>query len=138
MRATLLDPIRSAGLEMAASLRGLLPSKQTSLAQHECWIIAEGKPEAVARGITDPRRAWLTLREVNEHATASKRQCLETEEDGLKRGSFILVTLLRHQGALPRTFSGSWGACLRCGQMGHYAIECTAKMLLVKEDNEER
>jgi len=34
MRATLLDPIRSAGLEMAASLRGLLPSKQTSLAQH--------------------------------------------------------------------------------------------------------
>lgn len=44
----------------------------------------------------------------------------------------------QHQGALPRTISGSWGACLRCGQMGHYVIECTAKMLLVKEDNEER
>jgi len=33
-------------------------------------------------GITDPRKAWLTLREVNEHATASKRQCLETEQHG--------------------------------------------------------
>lgn len=44
----------------------------------------------------------------------------------------------QHQGALPRTISGSWGACLRCGQMGHYVIECTAKILLVKEDNEER
>lgn len=37
-------------------------------------------------GITDPRKAWLTLREVNEHATASKRQCLETEQHGLKQG----------------------------------------------------
>lgn len=42
----------------------------------------------------------------------------------------------QHQGALPRTISGSWGGCLRCGQMGHYVIECTAKMLFVKEDNE--
>jgi hypothetical protein len=40
----------------------------------------------------------------------------------------------QHQGALPRTIMG----CLRCGQMGHYVIECTAKMLFVKEDNEER
>lgn len=46
-------------------------------------------------GITDPRKAWLTLREVNEHATASKRQCLETEQHSLKRGSLILVTILR-------------------------------------------
>lgn len=53
------------------------------------------RPHIYYGGITDPRKAWLTLREVNEHATASKRQCLETEEDGLKRGSFILVTLLR-------------------------------------------
>lgn len=46
----------------------------------------------------------------------------------------------QHQGALPRTISGSWGACFRCGQMGHYVIECTAKMILIKdkEDNEER
>lgn len=42
-------------------------------------------------GITDLRKAWLTFREVNEHATASKRQCLETEQDGLKRGSFFLL-----------------------------------------------
>lgn len=46
-------------------------------------------------GITDPRKAWRTLREVNEHAPASKRQCLETEQHGLKRGSLILVTVLR-------------------------------------------
>lgn len=38
---------------------------------------------------TDPRKAWLTLREVNEHATASKRQCLETEQDGLKQDRLI-------------------------------------------------
>nr|DAD25523.1 TPA_asm: hypothetical protein HUJ06_026987 [Nelumbo nucifera]DAD25661.1 TPA_asm: hypothetical protein HUJ06_027125 [Nelumbo nucifera] len=44
----------------------------------------------------------------------------------------------QHQGALPRTRSGSRGACLRCGQMGHYVIERTAKILLVKEDDEER
>lgn len=37
----------------------------------------------------------------------------------------------QHQGALPRTISGSRGACLRFGQMGHYAIECTAKILLI-------
>lgn len=45
-------------------------------------------------GITDPRKAWLTLREVNEHATASKRQCLETEQHGLKRGSWGSFFLL--------------------------------------------
>lgn len=44
MRATLLDPIRSAGLEMAASLRGLLPSKQTSLAQHVNFLQEMGLP----------------------------------------------------------------------------------------------
>lgn len=44
MRATLLDPIRSAGLEMAASLRGLLPSKQTSLAQHVNFLHEMGLP----------------------------------------------------------------------------------------------
>lgn len=40
-------------------------------------------------GITDPRKAWLTLREVNEHATASKRQCLETAQHGLKQDRLI-------------------------------------------------
>lgn len=45
-------------------------------------------------GITDPRKALLTLREVNEHATASKRQCLETEQHGLKRGSWGSFFLL--------------------------------------------
>lgn len=54
-------------------------------------------------GITDPRKAWLTLREVHEHATASKRQCLETEQHGLKRGSWGLLTVLRS-----RTFVISW------------------------------
>ena len=44
MRATLLDPIRSAGLEMAASLRGLLPSKQTSLAQYVNFLQEMGLP----------------------------------------------------------------------------------------------
>ena len=31
------------------------------------------RPHIYVGGITDPRKAWLTLREVNEHATASKR-----------------------------------------------------------------
>lgn len=48
------------------------------------------RPHIYGGGITDPRKAWLTLREVNEHATASKRQCLETEQHGLKRGSYCI------------------------------------------------
>ena len=47
------------------------------------------RPHIYVGGITDPRKAWLTLREVNEHATASKRQCLETEQDGLKQDRLI-------------------------------------------------
>ena len=64
MRATLLDPIRSAGLEMAASLRGLLPSKQTSLAQHVNFLQEMGLPydcRLTKRGsdLNNPSLVWL-------------------------------------------------------------------------------
>lgn len=36
--------------------------------------------------VTQLTHGLLCLREVNEHATASKRQCLETEQHGLKQG----------------------------------------------------
>ncbi|CAA2961711.1 ---NA--- [Olea europaea subsp. europaea] len=54
----------------------------------------------------------------------------------VSRAHDSMDNFIRHRdgGALPRTIMG----CLRCGQMGHYVIECTAKMLFVKEDNEER